>query len=146
VKSMKGVDMTEVVDVVSFATGSKKEFTELSKKVIGCAIEVHKTLGPGLLESAYQQCLCHELRLNGIAFDVEKPLPVNYKGCRLDCGYRMDIVVEDEIIIELKSVEQLTRIHEAQILSYMKLTGMKQGFLINFNVSLLKDGLKSFVL
>ena len=122
------------------------EFSELSNKVIGCAIEVHKALGPGLLESAYQQCLCHELRLNNIDFQKEKPLPVNYKGCRLDCGYRIDIMVEDEIILELKSIEQLQPIHEAQILSYMKLSGVKQGFLINFNVNLLKDGLKSFVL
>jgi len=122
------------------------EFSELSNKIIGCAIEVHKALGPGLLESAYQQCLCHELRLNQIDFEKEKPLPVNYKGCKLDCGYRIDILVENQIIIELKSVEHLKRIHEAQVLSYMKLTNIKQGFLINFNVTLLKDGLKSFVL
>lgn len=122
------------------------EFSELSNRVIGCAIEVHKALGPGLLESAYQQCLCHELSLNQIAFEKEKPLPVVYKDCRLDCGYRMDIVIEDEIIVELKSVEQLKRIHEAQILSYMKLANIKQGFLVNFNVDLLKNGLKSFVL
>ena len=122
------------------------EFSELSNKVIGCAIEVHKALGPGLLESAYQQCLCHELRLNQIDFEIEKPLPVNFKGCQLDCGYRIDILVEKEIIIELKSIEQLKRIHEAQILSYMKMANIKQGFLINFNVTLLKDGLKSFIL
>jgi GxxExxY protein len=125
---------------------SRKTFSELSNKVIGCAIEVHKALGPGLLESAYQQCLCHELKLNDVGFQVEKPLPIDYKGCRLDCGYRIDILVEDEIILELKSVEQLNHIHEAQILSYMKLMGKKQGFLINFNVTLLKNGLKSFVL
>ena len=125
---------------------SRKNFSELSNKVIGCAIEVHKALGPGLLESAYQQCLCHELKLNGIGFQVEKPLPIDYKGCRLDCGYRIDILVEDEIILELKSVEQLNHVHEAQILSYMKLLGKKQGFLINFNVTLLKNGLKSFIL
>ena len=125
---------------------SGKNFSELSNKVIGCAIEVHRALGPGLLESAYQQCLCHELHLNEIGFQVEKPLPVHYKGCRLDCGYRIDILVEDEIILELKSVEQLNRVHEAQILSYMKLMGMKQGFLINFNVKMLKNGLKNFVL
>ena len=127
-------------------TNKNPKFSDLSNKVIGCAIEVHKALGPGLLESAYQQCLCHELRLNDIDFNVEKPLPVNYKGCRLDCGYRIDILVEDEIILELKSVEKLKAIHEAQILSYMKLANVKQGFLINFNVTLLKDGLKSFVL
>ena len=125
---------------------SRKNFSELSNKVIGCAIEVHKALGPGLLESAYQQCLCHELKLNGVGFQVEKPLPIDYKGCRLDCGYRIDILVEDEIILELKSVEQLNHVHEAQILSYMKLLGKKQGFLINFNVTLLKSGLKSFIL
>jgi len=122
------------------------KFSELSNKVIGCAIEVHRALGPGLLESAYQQCLCHELRQNNISFEVEKALPVNYKGCRLDCGYRIDILVENEIILELKSVEKLQPIHEAQILSYMKLAGVKQGFLINFNVTVLKEGLKSFVL
>ena len=125
---------------------SRKNFSELSNKVIGCAIEVHKALGPGLLESAYQQCLCHELKLNGVGFQVEKPLPIDYKGCRLDCGYRIDILVEDEIILELKSVEQLNHVHEAPILSYMKLLGKKQGFLINFNVTLLKNGLKSFIL
>ncbi len=126
--------------------GKKREFSELSNRVIGCAIEVHKALGPGLLESAYQQCLCHELRLNGINFQIEKPLPIDYKGCHLDCGYRIDILVEDEIIIELKSVEQLNKVHDAQILSYMKLANIKQGFLINFNATLLKNGLKSFVL
>ena len=121
-------------------------FNELANRVIGCAIEVHRALGPGLLESAYQQCLCHELHLNQINFEIEKPLPVEYKGCRLDCGYRIDILVENEIILELKSVEQLHRVHEAQILSYMKLMGLKHGFLINFNVPILKNGLKSFVL
>ncbi len=124
----------------------RSKFSELSNRIIGCAIEVHKALGPGLLESAYQQCLCHELRLNEIDFQVEKPLPIDYKGCRLDCGYRVDILVEDEIILELKSVEQLNRVHEAQILSYMKLLGRNQDFLINFNVTLLRNGLKSFVL
>ena len=121
-------------------------YSELANRVIGCAIEVHKALGPGLLESAYQQCLCHELHLNDIVFQKEKPLPIHYKGCQLDCGYRVDVLVEDEIILELKSVEQLNRVHDAQILSYMKLMGLKHGFLINFNVPILKNGLKSFVL
>jgi GxxExxY protein len=121
-------------------------FSELSKRIIGCALEVHKALGPGLLESAYQQCLCHELMLNGIRFECEKPLPINYKGCHLDCGYRLDIVVENELILELKSVEELNRVHEAQILSYMKMANVKQGLLINFNVPMLKNGLKSFIL
>ncbi|OQK15816.1 GxxExxY protein [Methyloprofundus sedimenti] len=123
-----------------------REFSDLSNKVIGCAIEVHKTLGPGLLESTYQQCLAHELSINHIKFKIEYPLPVNYKGIQLDCGYRLDLLVEDKIILELKSVEQLKGIHEAQLLTYMKLMNIKQGFLINFNVKLLKQGLKSFIL
>jgi len=123
-----------------------REFSDLSHKVIGCAIEVHKTLGPGLLESTYQQCLAHELSINHIIFKIEHPLPVKYKGIQLDCGYRLDLLIEDEIILELKSVDQLKRIHEAQLLTYMKLMNIKQGFLINFNVKLLKQGLKSFVL
>ena len=121
-------------------------FSKLSNCVIGCAIEVHRKLGPGLLESTYEQCLAHELKLNNINFKIQHPLPVEYKGVRLDCGYRVDILVEDEIIIELKSVETLKGIHEAQLLTYMKLAGINQGFLINFNVQLLKQGLKSFVL
>lgn len=122
------------------------EFSELSNRVIGCAIEVHRALGPGLLESTYEQCLAHELNLSGIRFVLQHPLPVDYKGIRLDCGYRVDLLVESEIIVELKSVEQLLGIHEAQLLTYMKLAGIRQGFLINFNVKRLKDGLKSFVL
>ncbi len=124
----------------------KREFSELSHLVIGAAIEVHRHLGPGLLESTYQQCLARELSLNHIAFKLEHPLPVEYKGICLDCGYRIDILVEDRIILELKSVEALKSIHEAQLLSYMKLAKLKQGFLINFNVVRLKQGLKSFVL
>ena len=123
-----------------------REFSDLSNKVIGCAIEVHKILGPGLLESTYQQCLGHELSINQIEFRIEYPLPVIYKGIRLDCGYRIDLLVEDKIILEIKSVEQLKEIHEAQLLTYMKQANIKQGFLINFNVKLLKQGLKSFVL
>jgi GxxExxY protein len=122
------------------------EFSELSNRVIGCAIEVHRALGPGLLESTCEQCLAHELKLNGIQFHLQHPLPVDYKGIRLDCGYRVDVLVEKQIILELKCVEQLLGIHEAQLLTYMKLAGIRQGFLINFNVKRLKDGLKSFVL
>ncbi|MDY0295868.1 MAG: GxxExxY protein [Acidobacteriota bacterium] len=123
-----------------------RTFSELSHRVIGCAIEVHKQLGPGLLESAYQQCLARELHLNDIPFKAEVPLPIEYKGVSLDCGYRMDILVDDAIILELKSVDFVHPIHEAQILSYMKLGGLKHGFLINFNVKILKQGLKSYVL
>jgi len=122
------------------------KFSELSNRVIGCAIEVHKELGPGLLESTYEQCLAHELSLNGIGFKTQQPLPVTYKGLCLDCGYRVDILVEDQIIVELKSVDQLKPIHEAQLLTYMKLANIKQGFVINFNTQRLKQGLKSFVL
>ena len=122
------------------------KFSELSNRVIGCAIEVHRLLGPGLLESAYEQCLAHELRQNKIEFKLQRPVPVEYKGIKLDCGYRIDILVEDEIILELKSVEKLTGIHEAQLLTYMKLAAIRQGFLLNFNVRRLRDGLKSFVL
>ena len=121
-------------------------FSVLSNRVIGCAIEVHRELGPGLLESTYEQCLAHELSLNGIGFKLQNPLPVVFKGIHLDCGYRVDVLVEDELILELKSVDALKGIHEAQLLTYMKLAGIKQGFLINFNVRRLKDGLKSFVL
>ncbi|PIX16543.1 GxxExxY protein [Candidatus Desantisbacteria bacterium CG_4_8_14_3_um_filter_40_12] len=122
------------------------EFDELSNQVIGCAIDVHRELGPGLLESTYEQCLAHELKLNGIKFNLQHPLPVEYKGVRLDCGYRVDLLVENELIMELKSVEEIKGIHEAQLLTYMKLARIKTGLLINFNVRRLKDGIKRFVL
>ena len=122
------------------------EFDELSNRVIGCAIEVHRELGLGLLESTYEQCLAHELKMHGIAFRLQHPQPVEYKGLRLDCGYRLDLLVEDELIIELKSVEAIKGIHEAQLLTYMKLAGIKTGLRINFNVTKLKDGIKRFVL
>jgi len=122
------------------------EFDELSSRVIGCALEVHRELGPGLLESTYEPCLAHELKLNGIRFELQHPLPVEYKGVRLDCGYRGDVLVEDKLIIELKSVEQIKSIHEAQLLTYMRLAGVGIGLLINFNVMKLKNGIKRFVL
>ena len=122
------------------------KFSALSQLVIGCAIEVHRVLGPGLLESTYEQCLARELSLNNIEFVTQHPLPVEYKGVRIDCGYRVDVLVANEIILELKSVQELMPVHEAQLLTYMRLAGMKQGFLINFNVRRLKDSLKSFVL
>jgi GxxExxY protein len=118
----------------------------LTEKVIGLAIEVHRVLGPGLLESAYEECLCHELSLAGLSFDRQRPLPVCYKGIRLDCGYRLDIVVENELILELKTVEKLQPIHEAQLLTYLKLGTMRKGLLMNFNAVLLKEGLKRMVL
>jgi len=110
------------------------EFDELSKRVIGCAIEVHRALGPGLLESAYRQCLAHELSLSNVTFRMEVPLPVRYKETLLDCGYRIDLLVESDLILELKTVETLLPIHHAQLLSYMRLAKVPVGLLINFNV------------
>jgi GxxExxY protein len=122
------------------------EFDTLSNRVIGCAIEVHRELGPGLLESTYEQCLAYELRCAGIGFNLQQALPVEYKGIRLECGYRIDVLVEETLILELKSVDAILGIHEAQLLTYMKLAGIKTGLLINFNVGLLKSGIRRFVL
>jgi GxxExxY protein len=121
------------------------QFDELSNRVIGSAIEVHRVLGPGLLESTYEQCLARQLTLAGLGFKLQWPLPVEYKETRLDCGYRVDVLVEDRLIVELKAVEQVLGIHQAQLLTYMKL-GIRTGLLINFNVAVLKDGLQRFVL
>ena len=121
-------------------------FDELSKKVIGCAIEVHRHLGPGLLETTYEHCLAHDLTINNIEFKLQHPLPVFYKDTYLDCGYRIDLLVEKKLVIELKSVSELNPIHEAQILTYMKLSLIKTGLLINFNSMKLKDGIRRFVL
>ena len=118
---------------------------QLTGQIIGAAIEVHKQLGPGLLESTYQACLCHELELRGISFEYEKPLPLEHKGIKLDCGYRIDLLVAGLVIVEIKSVEALAPIHEAQLLTYLKLTGIKVGFLINFNVVVLKNGIRRLV-
>ncbi len=121
------------------------EFDELSHRVIGCAIEVHRFLGPGLLESTYEQCLAHELKRNSIDFRLQQAIAVEYKGIRLDCGYRVDVLVEEQLILELKSVEEIKGIHEAQLLTYMKLAAIKTGLLINFNVKRLQNGIKRFV-
>ena len=118
----------------------------MSNKVLGCALEVHRQLGPGLLESAYEQCLAYELRHANVPFRVQVELPIEYKQIQLDCGYRMDLLVADRLIVELKSVDQLLKIHEAQILTYMKLAKLKVGLLINFNVEVLRQGIKRFVL
>ena len=122
------------------------QFDDLSGSVIGCAIEVHRNLGPGLLESTYRQCLACELSHAGIAFQMETPLPVRYKEILLDCGYRIDLVISGELILEIKSVETLLPIHQAQILTYMRLASISTGLLINFNVSKLQNGIKRFVL
>jgi len=115
---------------------------ELTGQILGAAIEVHKQLGPGLLESTYQACLCHELELRGISFECQKPLPLEYKGIKLECGYRIDLLVAGLVIVEIKSVEVLAPIREAQLLTYLKLTGIKVGFLINFNLVVLKQGIR----
>ena len=117
----------------------------ITEKVIGACIEIHRSLGPGLLESAYEECLCHELSLTGLRFDRQRLLPVVYKDVKLDCGYRLDLVVENQIILELKTVEFLLSIHEAQLLTYLKLTGLTLGLLINFNVPVLTQGLRRIV-
>jgi GxxExxY protein len=125
---------------------TKMEFDELSNRVIGCALEVHRALGPGLLESTYEQCLARELELASLAFKLQWPLPVAYKGLQLDCGYRVDVLVENRLIVELKAVDKVLRVHQAQLLTYMKLARIGVGLLINFNVPLLRDGLQRFVL
>jgi len=119
---------------------------EVSQAIIGAAIEVHRTLGPGLLESAYEECLSHEFSLRQIPFERQKPLHVDYKGVRLDCGYRLDFLVAGLVVVEVKAVEALLPIHQAQVLSYMKLGGWKLGLLINFHASLLREGIKRVVL
>jgi GxxExxY protein len=122
------------------------DFDPLSQRVIGLMIEVHRHLGPGLLESAYQVCLAHELHAAGMNFMAEVPLPVRYKGMELDCAYRMDLVVERSLVVEIKAAEALLPIHEAQLLTYLRLSGHKTGLLVNFNVPLLRQGLKRLVL
>ena len=122
------------------------ELNRITKEIIGAAIEVHKALGPGLLESAYEECLCHELSLRRVAFGRQMPLPVEYKGVKLDCGYRLDLLVEGAVVVEIKAVEAIHAIHEAQLLTYLKLGGWKLGLLINFNVSVLKEGIRRRIL
>ncbi len=119
---------------------------QLTHEVIGAAIEVHRKLGPGLLESAYRKCLCRELLLRGVGFEYEYPLPLEYKGIRLDCGYRPDIVVAGLVVVEVKSVQALAPIHDAQLLTYLRLGGWRLGLLINFNVEVLKDGIHRRIL
>lgn len=119
---------------------------QLSQRVIGLAIEVHKGLGPGLIESAYEHCLCLELDMAGLQFGRQVPVQVEYKGRKVGEPYKIDVIVEDRLLLELKSVDKLGPIHQAQILTYMRLSGIRTGLLVNFNVTLLKDGIKRFVL
>lgn len=121
-------------------TRSKLLHENLTEAVIGAAIEVHRALGPGLLESAYEECLCHELRLRQIPFARQVPLPVEYKTIKLDCGYRLDVVVENAVILEIKCVEHVLPVHEAQLLTYLKMTHKRVGLILNFNVPTLARG------
>ncbi len=127
---------------IDYVCEGVETYDEVSGKIIGAAIEVHRRLGPGLLESAYEACLLYELRLNQIHVEQQKPVPIYYKDIVLDCGYRLDLVVENQVIVEIKSVATLAAIHEAQLLSYLKLSGYRTGLLINFNVQMLKEGIR----
>jgi len=118
-----------------------QELNQITEGIIGAAIEVHRTIGPGLLESAYEECLCRELSLRQIGFRRQVPLPIRYKDVLLDCGYRLDLLVMEQVVVELKFIEKIEPLHEAQLLSYLKLSRYKIGLLINFNVPLLKDGI-----
>ena len=123
----------------------KEKLNQITEAVIGAAVDIHRTLGPGLLESAYEACLAFELAEHGLKIEQQKPLPVVYRGVKLDCGYRLDILVEEAVIVEVKSIDRLAPIHKAQLLSYLKLSGCKVGLLINFNVKVLKDGVVRMV-
>ncbi len=126
-------------------TPESQKINRITEKIIGCAIEVHRNLGPGLLESAYEKCLCYELTQVGFEYKQPLPLPVIYKGINLECGYRMDVVVEDLVIVEIKAIERILPVHEAQLLFYLKLYNKKVGLLMNFHVPMLKSGLKRIV-
>ena len=127
-------------------TKIRMDVNEPSMAVIGCAIEVHRALGPGLLESTYEICLCHELNLRVIPFERQKPIPVAYKEVKLDCGYRADLIVDRRLLVEIKAIDQTSAIHDAQLLSYLKLSGVNVGLFINFNVRMLKEGVRRKVL
>jgi GxxExxY protein len=133
---------TEIAEDAEVGTGSN----QLTESVIGAAMEVHRSLGPGLLESSYELCLCRELSLRGIPFERQKAIPIQYKGVKLDCGYRADLLVDGRVLVELKAIESLLPIHEEQLLSYLRLGGWPIGLIINFNVQLLKHGIRRRVL
>jgi GxxExxY protein len=119
---------------------------DVARTIVDAGLQVHKALGPGLLESAYEHCLAHELFTRGVAFERQVPLPIAYKGTRLDAGYRIDLLVEGVVVVEIKAVEALSRLHEAQVLTYLRLSGRRIGLLMNFNVAILKHGLRRLVL
>jgi GxxExxY protein len=120
------------------------EINLITEKIIGCAIDLHRNIGPGLLESAYEECMAFELRNAGLQFERQKPVPVIYKEIKLDCGYRIDLLIENQVVVELKTVDCFNPVHEAQILTYMKFSGKRVGLLIKFNVTLLKDGIRRY--
>jgi len=122
----------------------KEEINDISHTIVGLAIDVHRALGPGLLESAYEECLCCEMDMAGMTYQRQKPLPLVYKNRKLDCGYRLDAVVENCIILELKSIESILPIHEAQLITYLRLSGIRLGLLMNFNVPVMKQGIRRF--
>jgi GxxExxY protein len=126
--------------------GEAGRFGGCSEAVIGACIEVHRHLGPGLLESVYEECVAHELRLRGIRFERQRPVPLQYKAVRLECGYRLDLVVESALVVEIKAVEKLLPIHQAQLLTYLRLTGLDAGLLVNFCEPVLKNGLRRMTL
>jgi GxxExxY protein len=138
--------MNELTTEITESTEITKNINDVTELVIGCAIEVHRTLGPGLLESAYEICLCRELSLHNVPFECQKPLPLSYKGVKLDCGYRADLIAAGKVLVEIKSVDQLLPVHEAQLLSYMGLGGFNVGLLINFNERVLTRGIRRKVL
>jgi GxxExxY protein len=123
----------------------KKRINEVTEQIIGSAIDVHRALGPGLLESAYEACLAFELVSRGLKIEQQRALPVIYRDVKIDCGYRLDLVVEGVVVVELKAIEQILPVHKAQLLSYLKLSGLKAGLLINFHVKMLKDGVVRLV-
>ncbi len=129
----------------SNSDGTKMDLNKLSSKIISAAIEVHKELGPGLLESTYEECLYYELQLRDLGIERQKPLPITYKGKLLDAGYRLDMVIEKAIILELKACEKIESVHQAQLLTYLKLSGLKLGLLLNFNAPLMRDGITRLV-
>jgi len=136
---------TQRKELTKTKLGVSMEFNEITREIIGAAIEVHKQLGPGMLESAYEECLSYELTSRGFSVERQKPVPVVYKEVKLECGYRIDILVNGTVVVELKSVDALAPIHEAQILTYMRFAKKKIGLLINFNVTVLKNGIKRYV-
>jgi GxxExxY protein len=136
-----GVDRLNILEVDLVA----ERINEVTEKIIGCAIEVHRAIGPGLLESAYEECLCYELAQHRLRFEKQVPLPVVYKNVKLNCGYILDIIVEDLVILELKAVERIMPIHEAQLLSYLRMLDKRVGLILNFHCAMMRNGIKRIV-